>query len=65
MIIAPRNIGNNVTTGAGSIVTKDINDNLKVVGNPAKILIILKPMNEIEEPGPTRTKKLNKAWLQL
>ena len=31
-------IGNNVTTGAGSIVTKDINDNLKVVGNPAKIL---------------------------
>lgn len=38
MIIAPRKIGNNVTTGAGSIVTKDINDNLKVVGNPAKIL---------------------------
>ena len=38
MIIAPRKIGNNVITGAGSIVTKDINDNLKVVGNPAKIL---------------------------
>ena len=38
MIIAPRNIGNNVTTGAGSIITKDIDDNLTVVGNPAKIL---------------------------
>ena len=38
MIIAPRNIGNNVVTGAGSIITKDIDDNLTVVGNPAKIL---------------------------
>ena len=38
MIIAPRNIGNNVTTGAGSIITKDIEHNLIVVGNPAKIL---------------------------
>ena len=38
MIIAPRNIGNNVTTGAGSIITKDIEQNLIVVGNPAKIL---------------------------
>ena len=38
MIIAPRNIGNNVTTGAGSIITKDIENNLIVVGNPAKIL---------------------------
>ena len=38
MIIAPRNIGINVTTGAGSIITKDIEHNLIVVGNPAKIL---------------------------
>ena len=38
MIIAPRNIGNNVTTGAGSIITKDIEHNLIVVGNPEKIL---------------------------
>ena len=38
MIIAPRNIGNNVVTGAGSIITKDLDDNLTVVGNPAKIL---------------------------
>lgn len=29
-------IGNNVLTGAGSVVTKDIPDNTKVVGNPAK-----------------------------
>ena len=38
MIIAPRNIGSNVTTGAGSIITKDIEHNLIVVGNPAKIM---------------------------
>ena len=31
-------IGNNVTIGAGSIVTKDIPDNCTVVGNPARII---------------------------
>ncbi|MCF0116689.1 MAG: sugar O-acetyltransferase [Bacilli bacterium] len=31
-------IGNNVVVGAGSIVTKDIPDNVVVVGNPARIL---------------------------
>lgn len=31
-------IGNNVTIGAGSIVTKDIPDNCVVHGNPAKIV---------------------------
>lgn len=33
------NIGKNVIVGAGSVVVKDIPDNLKVVGNPARVLI--------------------------
>ena len=37
-IMGPVKIGNNVTIGAGSVVTKDIPDNAIVVGNPAKIL---------------------------
>ena len=31
-------IGNNVVIGAGSIVVKDIPDNVVVAGNPAKII---------------------------
>ena len=33
-------IGNNVTVGAGSVVTKDVPDNCVVVGNPARIIQI-------------------------
>ena len=32
-------IGNNVIIGAGSVVTKDIPDNMVAAGNPAKILL--------------------------
>lgn len=32
------NIGNNVVIGSGSVVTKDIPDNVIVVGNPARVL---------------------------
>ena len=38
VIIVPVIIGNNVTVGAGSVVTKDIPDNAVVAGNPAKII---------------------------
>ncbi|MDP4812825.1 MAG: acetyltransferase, partial [Saprospiraceae bacterium] len=31
-------IGNNVTIGAGSVVTKDIPDNVFAYGNPCKII---------------------------
>lgn len=31
-------IGNNVTIGAGSVVTKDIPDNMLAFGNPCKII---------------------------
>ncbi len=39
-IMGPVTIGDNVTIGAGSIVTKDIPDNCVVAGNPAKIIRI-------------------------
>ena len=35
--ILPVKFGNNVIIGAGSVVTKDIPDNVTVYGNPAKI----------------------------
>ena len=38
MLIAPIKIGKNAKTGAGSVVTKNVNDFVTVVGNPAKIL---------------------------
>lgn len=37
-ILAPVVIGNNVTIGAGAVVTKDIPDNAVVAGVPAKII---------------------------
>ena len=37
-IIGPIKIGNNVTIGANSVVTKDIPDGVVIGGNPAKIL---------------------------
>ena len=37
-ILGPVRIGNNVTIGAGAVVTKDIPDNAVVGGVPAKIL---------------------------
>ena len=37
-ILAPIVIGNNVTIGAGAVVTKDIPDNAIVAGVPARII---------------------------
>ena len=31
-------IGNNVVIGAGSVVTKDVPDNVVVAGNPARVI---------------------------
>lgn len=31
-------IGNNVTIGAGSVVTRDIPDNTLAVGNPCRVI---------------------------
>jgi len=38
-------IGRNVIIGAGSVVTKDIPDNVLVYGSPAKIIKQLEPLN--------------------
>ena len=37
-IIGPITIGNNVVVGAGSVVVKDVPDNVVVAGNPARII---------------------------
>jgi len=31
-------VGKNVTIGAGSVILKDIPDNVTVIGNPARII---------------------------
>ncbi|MCX5695730.1 MAG: hypothetical protein NTW18_03570 [Candidatus Omnitrophica bacterium] len=38
ILVAPVKIGKNSITGAGSVVIKDIPDNRKAVGVPARIL---------------------------
>ena len=38
MLVAPLKIGKNATTGAGSVVTKDVKDNTVVVGSPARAI---------------------------
>ncbi len=38
VVIGGITIGNNVTIGAGAVVTKDVPDNCTVVGNPAMII---------------------------
>jgi acetyltransferase-like isoleucine patch superfamily enzyme len=38
VIVGPCHIGNGVTIGAGSVVTKDIPDRCVAVGNPARVV---------------------------
>ena len=38
MLIAPLNIGAKSITGAGSVVTMNVEENITVVGNPARKL---------------------------
>ena len=38
MLVAPLTIGKNAVTGAGAVVTKDVNDGEKVVGVPAHVI---------------------------
>ena len=44
VIIGGDKIGNNVSIGAGSVVVKDIPDNSVAVGNPAKVIKTLSPI---------------------
>ena len=43
-------IGNNVTSGAGSVVTRDIPDNTLAVGNPCRVIktIAYSPTDDTE-----------------
>ena len=44
-------IGNNVVIGGGSVVVKDIPDNVIAVGNPAKVIKTLDAEKFREEPS--------------
>ncbi|MCL6216755.1 serine O-acetyltransferase [Zunongwangia pacifica] len=41
-LLTPLKIGNNVTIGAGAVVTKDVPDNCTVAGIPAKVITVNK-----------------------
>lgn len=43
-VIGPVHIGNNVIVGAGAVVVKDIPDNSVAVGNPARVIKSLPPI---------------------
>ncbi|GEP22163.1 hypothetical protein FC71_GL000995 [Latilactobacillus sakei subsp. carnosus DSM 15831] len=47
-------IGNNVVIGSGSVVTKDIPDNVIAVGNPCRVL---RPIDQAEEDYWAREKE--------
>ncbi|MGN0525855.1 MAG: sugar O-acetyltransferase [Acutalibacteraceae bacterium] len=49
-------IGDNTVIGAGSVVTKDIPDNVVAVGNPCKVL---RPINEHDREYYFKDKKIN------
>ena len=49
-------IGNNVTIGAGSVVTKDIPDNATAAGNYAKVLNYSRPGRYIKNKWPVSSR---------
>ena len=49
-------IGDNVVVGAGSIVTKDLLDNVVVVGNPCKVL---REVNDHDKEYFFKDRKIN------
>lgn len=51
-------IGNNVVIGAGSVVTKDVPDNVVAVGNPCKVL---REINEHDREYYFKDRKIDKA----
>ena len=51
-------IGNNVVIGAGSVVTKDVPDNVVAVGNPCKVL---REINEHDREYYFKDIKIDKA----
>lgn len=51
MLVAPVSVGDGSSTGAGSVVTKDIPPNKLVVGAPAKVIKSLNTEEEKKETG--------------
>jgi putative colanic acid biosynthesis acetyltransferase WcaB len=51
-IIGEVRIGNNVRIGAGSVVVKDIPDNSIAVGNPARVIRTLVPLEQQQHSEP-------------
>lgn len=56
-IVEGVHIGNNVTIGAGAVVTKDIPDNVTVAGVPAKIISHKEPGRFIKNRWAVKIKK--------
>lgn len=56
VIVPGVTIGDNVVVGAGSIVTKDLPDNVVAVGNPCKVL---REVNEHDKEYYFKDKKIN------
>lgn len=56
VIVPGVTIGDNVVVGAGSIVTKDLPDNVVAVGNPCKVL---REVNEHDKEYYFKEKKIN------
>ena len=56
VIVPGITIGDNVVVGAGSIVTKDLPDNVVAVGNPCKVL---REVNEHDKEYYFKDKKIN------
>lgn len=54
-------IGDNVVVGAGSVVTKDLPDNVVAVGNPCKVL---RPIGEKDKEYYFKDKKIDKGLLK-
>ena len=57
MIVVPGvTIGDDTMIGAGSVVTKDIPDNVVAVGNPCRVL---RPISEHDKEYFYRDRKIN------
>ncbi len=54
-------IGDNVVVGAGSVVTKDLPDNVVAVGNPCRVL---RPINEHDAEYYFKDKKIDWSKIQ-
>lgn len=54
-------IGDNVVIGAGSVVTKDIPDNVIAVGNPCKVL---RPVSDHDREFYFKDRRIDPALLK-